>query len=116
MLPIATKNGEPLKRRRTNGNNFSHRFPQIVAALTVLPVRSSQGRQLFCRFSEQTPALKWVMTDDIHRTCPHCGGKNASYFIGIEETACGLRPSVLQRAASLHGSAWALYNQQWRIK
>jgi len=38
--PIATKNGEPLKRRRANGNNFSNRFPQIVAALTVLPVRS----------------------------------------------------------------------------
>jgi hypothetical protein len=38
--PIATKNGEPLKRRRPNGNNFSNRFPQIVAALTVLPVRS----------------------------------------------------------------------------
>ena len=40
MPPIATKNGEPLKRRRANGNNFSNRFPQIVTALTVLPVRS----------------------------------------------------------------------------
>jgi hypothetical protein len=85
MRPIATKNGEPLKRRRANGNNFSNRFPQIVAALTVLPVRSSQGRRLFCRFSDQTPALKCVMTDNLHRTCPHCGGKNTSYFIGIEE-------------------------------
>jgi len=63
----------------------SRRFPQIVAALTVLPVRSSQGRRLFCRFSDQTPALKCVMTDNLHRTCPHCGGKNTSYFIGIEE-------------------------------
>jgi hypothetical protein len=26
------------------------------------------------------------MTDNLHRTCPHCGGKNTSYFIGIEET------------------------------
>ena len=26
------------------------------------------------------------MTDNLHRTCPHCGGKNASYFIGIEGT------------------------------
>jgi len=85
MPPIVTKNGEPLKRRRANGNNFSHRFPQIVTALTVLPVRSSQGRRLFCRFSDQTPALKCVMTDNLHRTCPHCGGKNTSYFIGIEE-------------------------------
>ena len=68
------------------GNDFSHRFPQIVAALTVLPVRSSQGRRLFCRFSDQTPALKCVMTDNLHRTCPHCGGKNTSYFIGIEES------------------------------
>jgi hypothetical protein len=25
--------------RRANRNNFSNRFPQIVAALTVLPVR-----------------------------------------------------------------------------
>jgi hypothetical protein len=24
------------------------------------------------------------MTDDLHRTCPHCGGKNTSYFIGID--------------------------------
>jgi hypothetical protein len=32
MPPIATKNGEPLKRRRAKGNNFSHRFPQIVTA------------------------------------------------------------------------------------
>jgi hypothetical protein len=24
------------------------------------------------------------MTDDLHRTCPHCGGKNTSHFIGIE--------------------------------
>ena len=68
------------------GNDFSRRFPQIVAALTVLPVRSSQGRRLFCRFSDQTPALKCVMTDNLHRTCPHCGGKNTSYFIGIEES------------------------------
>jgi hypothetical protein len=87
VAPIATKNGEPLKRREgRNGNNFSNRFPQIVAALTVLPVRSSQGRRLFCRFSDQTPALKCVMTDNLHRTCPHCGGKNTSYFIGIEES------------------------------
>jgi hypothetical protein len=28
MPPIATKNGEPLKRRRANGYNFSNRFPQ----------------------------------------------------------------------------------------
>ena len=35
MPPIATKNGEPLTRRRANGNNFSNRFPQIVAALGV---------------------------------------------------------------------------------
>ena len=68
------------------GYNFSNRFPQIVAALTVLPVRSSQGRRLFCRFSDQTPALKCVMTDNLHRTCPHCGGKNTSYFMGIEES------------------------------
>jgi hypothetical protein len=40
MRPIATKNGEPLKRRRANRNNFSNRFPQIVAARTVLSVRS----------------------------------------------------------------------------
>jgi len=26
------------------------------------------------------------MTDDLHRTCPYCAGKNTSYFIGIEET------------------------------
>ena len=26
------------------------------------------------------------MTDEVNRTCPHCGGKNTSYFIGIEET------------------------------
>ena len=26
------------------------------------------------------------MTDDLNRTCPHCGGKNTSYFIGIEGT------------------------------
>ena len=25
------------------------------------------------------------MTDNLHRTCPHCGGKNTSYFIGIEK-------------------------------
>jgi hypothetical protein len=42
MPPIATKNGEPLKRRRASGNNFSNRFPQIVAALPVLPVRSTR--------------------------------------------------------------------------
>jgi hypothetical protein len=86
VAPIATKNGEPLKRRRANRNNFSNRLPPVVAALTVLPVRSSQGRRLFCRFSDQTPALKCVMTDNLHRTCPHCGGKNTSYFIGIEES------------------------------
>ena len=78
------------------GNDFSRRFPQIVAVLTVLPVRSSQGRRLFCRFSDQTPALKCVMTDNLHRTCPHCGGKNTSYFIGIEGS-CGLRPSTRPR-------------------
>jgi len=27
------------------------------------------------------------MTEDLHRTCPHCGGKNTSHFIGIEESA-----------------------------
>ena len=87
MPPIATKNGEPLKAtRRANRNNFSNRFPQIVAALTGLPVRSSLGRRLSCRFSDQTPALKCVMTNDLHRTCPHCGGKNTSYFIGIDES------------------------------
>jgi bifunctional non-homologous end joining protein LigD len=50
MPPIATKNGEPLKRRRANGNNFSNRFPQIVAALTVLPVRSCliDGESVVC--------------------------------------------------------------------
>jgi hypothetical protein len=50
MPPIATKNGEPLKRRRANGNNFSNRFPQIVAALTVLPVRSCliDGEAVVC--------------------------------------------------------------------
>jgi hypothetical protein len=26
------------------------------------------------------------MADDLHRTCPHCEGKNTSYFIGIEES------------------------------
>ena len=26
------------------------------------------------------------MTDVLNRTCPHCGGKNTSYFIGIEGT------------------------------
>ena len=26
-----------------------------------------------------------VMTDNLHRTCPHCGGRNTSYFMGIEE-------------------------------
>jgi hypothetical protein len=25
------------------------------------------------------------MTDELNRTCPHCGGKNTSYFIGIED-------------------------------
>ena len=51
--PIATKNGEPLKRRRANGNNFSNRFPQIVAALTVLPVRSCliDGEAIVCNES-----------------------------------------------------------------
>jgi hypothetical protein len=24
------------------------------------------------------------MTDDLRGTCPHCGGKNTSYFIGID--------------------------------
>jgi hypothetical protein len=24
------------------------------------------------------------MAEDLHRTCPHCGGKNTTYFIGIE--------------------------------
>jgi ATP-dependent DNA ligase len=50
MPPIATKNGEPLKRRRANGNNFSNRFPQIVAALTVLSVRSCliDGEAVVC--------------------------------------------------------------------
>jgi hypothetical protein len=53
MPPIATKNGEPLKRRRANGNNFSNRFPQIVAALTVLPVRSCliDGEAVVCNDS-----------------------------------------------------------------
>ena len=53
MPPIATKNGEPLKRRRANGNNFSNRFPQIVAALTVLPVRSCliDGEAVVCNES-----------------------------------------------------------------
>ena len=50
MPPIATKNGEPLKRRRANGNNFSNRFPQIVAALTVLPVRSCKVADYFVDF------------------------------------------------------------------
>jgi ATP-dependent DNA ligase len=50
MPPIATKNGEPLKRRRANGNNFPNRLPQIVAALTVLPVRSCliDGEAVVC--------------------------------------------------------------------
>jgi ATP-dependent DNA ligase len=50
MPPIATKNGEPLKRRRASGNNFSNRFPQIVAALTVLSVRSCliDGEAVVC--------------------------------------------------------------------
>ena len=50
MRPIATKNGEPLKRRRANRNNFSNRFPQIVAALTVLSVRSCliDGEAVVC--------------------------------------------------------------------
>ena len=26
------------------------------------------------------------MTDEVNRTCPHCGGKNTGYFIGIEES------------------------------
>ena len=56
--PIATKMVTAEATRRANGNNFSNRFPQIVAALTVLPVRSSQGRRLFCRFSDQTPGIK----------------------------------------------------------
>ena len=53
MPPIATKNGELLKRRRANGNNFSNRFPQIVAALTVLPVRSCliDGEAVVCNAS-----------------------------------------------------------------
>ena len=80
------RDGDRVRLLTRNGNDFSRRFPQIVAALTVLPVRSSQGRRLFCRFSDQTPALKCVMTDNLHRTCPHCGGKNTSYFIGIEES------------------------------
>ena len=50
MPPIATKNGEPLKRRRANGNNFSNRFPQIVAAVILLPVRSCliDGKAVVC--------------------------------------------------------------------
>ena len=53
MPPIATKNGEPLKRRRANGNNFSNRFAQIVAALTVLAVRSCliDGEAVVCNES-----------------------------------------------------------------
>ena len=35
MRPISTKNGEPVKRRRANRNNFSNRFPQIVAASDI---------------------------------------------------------------------------------
>ena len=44
------RNGEPLKRRRANGNNFSNQFPQIVAVLTVLPVRSCliDGEAVVC--------------------------------------------------------------------
>jgi hypothetical protein len=40
------QNGEPLKRRRANGK----RLPQIVAALTVLPVRSCliDGEAVVC--------------------------------------------------------------------
>jgi hypothetical protein len=26
------------------------------------------------------------MTDEVNRTCSHCGGKNTSYFIGIGES------------------------------
>jgi len=35
---------------KANGNNFSNRFPQIVAALTVLPVRSCliDGEAVVC--------------------------------------------------------------------
>ena len=53
MPPIATKNGEPLKRRRANRNNFPNRFPQIVAALTVLSVRSCliDGEAVVCNES-----------------------------------------------------------------
>ena len=53
LPPIATKNGEPLKRRRANGNDFSRRFPQIVAALTVLSVRSCliDGEAVVCNES-----------------------------------------------------------------
>jgi hypothetical protein len=52
MPPIATKNGEPQKRRRANGNNFSNRFPQIVAALTVLSgetARNTSEGIVLCR-------------------------------------------------------------------
>jgi hypothetical protein len=84
--PIATKNGEPLKRRRTNGNNFSNRFSQIVAALRVLPVRSSQRRRLFCRFSDQTPGIKVCDDRRSPSDVPTLRGKNTSYFIGIQET------------------------------
>ena len=49
--------------------------------LTVLPVRSSLGRRLFCRFSDQTPALKCVKTDDLHRTCPHWGKNTATLSV-----------------------------------
>ena len=57
MPPIATENGEPLRRRRANGNNLSNRFPQIVAALTVLSVRSCliDGEAVVCDDSGLVP-------------------------------------------------------------
>ena len=53
MPPIATK-----EATKGQWQSFLERFPQIVAALTFLPVRSSLGRRLFCRFSDQTPGIK----------------------------------------------------------
>ena len=64
MPPIATENGEALKRRRANGNNFSNQSPQIVVVLTVLPVRSCliDGEAVVCRGTRIGEHLKMVLS------------------------------------------------------
>ena len=44
------------------------------------------GPPIILWISGQTRHYSDFMTDEVNRTCPHCGGKNTSYFIGVEET------------------------------